>query len=163
MNQIGGILHVNMNCSNFERSRSFYETVGFRLALEFPEGEYPEVGRGLNVGRHRVRGALFMIGEAHNPTFFDLLEWNGPRNEPGAGVSLTAVGSPRLALWTNAFDAEVDRLRKAGMKFLAEPVEVVGPTGTPSRFVCFPDPDGHILELVELAPSKPETTGALDG
>jgi glyoxylase I family protein len=153
LSQIGGIFHFNVNCSDFERSRAFYEAVGFRLVLEFPAGEYPEVERGLGIGRHRVKGALFAIGEAPNPSLLDLLEWDGPRAPRGDKADLTAVGSPRFALWTPAFDTEVERLREVGIAFVNEPAEVVGPTGHTSRFVCFLDPDGHVVELVEFPPT----------
>jgi catechol 2,3-dioxygenase-like lactoylglutathione lyase family enzyme len=148
--QIGGIFHINMNCSNFERSRAFYESVGFRMAIEFPEGRYPDVERGLGIGEHRVRGALFVIGETSNPTFLDLLEWDGPKDEARLRAEPTAIGSPRLALWTQALDAEVERLSGLGVCFSSEPVSVTGPTGQTGRFVCFPDPDGHIVELLEV-------------
>jgi len=149
---IGGIFHVNMNCENFERSRAFYERVGFQMILEFPEGEYPDVGRGLGVGRHRVKGALMMIGSDPSATFLDLLEWIEPKHEPRSRPALTETGVHRLALRTTAFEDEVERLRQAGMSFVNEPITVVGPTGQSGRFVCFPDPDGNMLELLEVGP-----------
>jgi len=36
---IKGLLHVNINCNNFERSKKFYELLGFEvLAPVPPEG-----------------------------------------------------------------------------------------------------------------------------
>ena len=47
-------------------------------------------------------------------------------------------------------DAEMQRLKENGVRFLSEPASVTLP-GAPmtSRFVCFFDPDGTVLELVE--------------
>src|ERR1700761_3270976 len=100
--QIGGVLHFNINGSDFERSRHFYECIGFRQVVEFPEGEYPDVERGLGIGRHRVRGALFAVGESPSATFLDLLEWDGPKPARGGRADVTCLGSPRFALWTSA-------------------------------------------------------------
>jgi len=33
---ITGMVHVNINCSNFERSRGFYEKLGFQLVWQVP-------------------------------------------------------------------------------------------------------------------------------
>ena len=38
---ISGLVHVNINCSNYERSKAFYEVLGFK---EFwPQDELPEL------------------------------------------------------------------------------------------------------------------------
>jgi catechol 2,3-dioxygenase-like lactoylglutathione lyase family enzyme len=46
-------------------------------------------------------------------------------------------------------DADVATLKDAGVEFVSEPVSLSGPTGEPVRFVCFKDPDGTVLELVQ--------------
>ena len=59
----------------------------------------------------------------------------------------------RQALTTRDMDADVLTLRNAGVEFLSEqPGAVPDGVGGETRFICFKDPDGTILELVELGP-----------
>ena len=48
-------------------------------------------------------------------------------------------------------DADVEALKARGVEFVSEPVLLSPPDAPPARFVCFKDPDGTILELVETA------------
>lgn len=150
MTTIRGIFHINVNCADFERSKQFYELVGFQVVVTFPEGEQSLIGRGLGIGSHRVKGALMRIGEGINPAFLDLLQWLEPKCERAMPPAISAVGIPRIALWTSDIAAEHDRLRNAGIEFISEPISVVGPTGQMGRFACFKDPDGNMLELLEI-------------
>ena len=50
---IRGLVHVNINCSDFERSREFYEALGFELFLEAPETNTPEVQAAVDLPNYR--------------------------------------------------------------------------------------------------------------
>ena len=55
---IAGLLHININCSDFERSKAFYELLGFREIMPVtPDGEGDEAAA-VGMPRYRVRGAL---------------------------------------------------------------------------------------------------------
>ena len=148
---IEGIYHVNVNCRDLERSRAFYESLGFERLLEFPEGGHPDMARGLGVGPHRVRGVLMRLGKSREAARLDLLQWQSP--EPAIDQPAVAqdIGIVRLALWTWTFDEEVERLRGLHVDFVSEPISIE--TGAePFRFVCFRDPDGNLLELIARLP-----------
>jgi glyoxylase I family protein len=147
---ISGILHININCEDLEKSRSFYELLGFCPVIQFPEGEYPEIGKGLGVGRHRVKGLLMRIGNDERATMLDLLQWLEPQSGGTAARPAFAQGIARIALHTADIDLEYGRLRAAGVAFITEPIHVVGPTGVPGKFACFKDPDGNLLEFIEV-------------
>jgi len=34
---IAGMIHVNINCSDYDRSKAFYEVLGFKEVLRVPE------------------------------------------------------------------------------------------------------------------------------
>ena len=52
---------------------------------------------------------------------------------------------------TTDIDADIAQLQAAGVLFLsAEPGAVAGPNGTTTRYICFRDPDGTVLELVDM-------------
>ncbi|MGD2008554.1 MAG: hypothetical protein PVJ95_09790, partial [Cellvibrionales bacterium] len=60
-------------------------------------------------------------------------------------------GLARIAFITSDIDADIASLREHGVEFLSDqPGTVTGPKGTPVRFICFRDPDGALLELVEM-------------
>ena len=78
---INGILHVNVNCSNYERSRRFYEMLGFKTLWEVPEKNSPEVAAAVGMPPYHVKGSIMVIGEGRNSTMLDLLEWKYPRDD----------------------------------------------------------------------------------
>ena len=53
-------------------------------------------------------------------------------------------GIRHLAILVDDFDADQERLRKAGIEFLTQPVNVKG-----NRLVFFADCDGNLLHLVQ--------------
>lgn len=149
-----GILHVNVNCSDYERSRAFYERLGFRVLWEVPETNTPEVAAAVGMPPYRVRGALLGLG-AGPATLIDLLEWRHPSDPSPPYPHLYHLGLARIALTTSDLDADVAELESAGVTFLSAPARLQGPGGGASRFVCFRDPDGTMLELVEFeAPER---------
>jgi len=65
--------------------------------------------------------------------------------------ALNDVGIARIALITEDLDADIQTLRQHGVELVSEqPAEARGPGGSPVRFICFRDPDGNTLELVQM-------------
>lgn len=148
---VHSIFHVNLNCRDLERSLAFYKAIGFQEEMNFPEGGHPAVAKGLAVGDHLVRGALLKLGDDHNAARLDLLEWIKPRNEAPPQLALSDPGIVRIALSSDAFEADYERLKSMGVTFLSEPLYRATPDGDRPFFVCFRDPDGNVLELVNRA------------
>ncbi len=145
---ISGLLHVNINCSDFERSRAFYEMLGFAVLMPVPEEGEGEVAAAVGMPAYRLRGALM---KHRDGSLIDLLEWQEPADAAPPYAALNHLGLARVALKTTDIEADISRLRAAGVEFLtAQPATVEGPGGMVSRFICFTDPDGTVLELVEL-------------
>lgn len=146
---ITGLVHVNINCSDYERSLRFYEELGFREMWRVPATNTPEVAAAVGMPPYRVRGALLVLEGASPPVILDLLEWREPRDESPPYPHLYHYGIARLALATDDLDADMERLRAAGAEFLSGPAQMPPDSGMNARFVCFKDPDGTVLELVE--------------
>jgi catechol 2,3-dioxygenase-like lactoylglutathione lyase family enzyme len=146
---VTGLVHVNINCSNFERSLQFYERLGFRLAIEVPPTNTTQVAAAVGMPPYRVRGALLVLDTSRGPFMLDLLEWQEPRDDAAPYPHLYHLGIARIALATDDLEGDMARLKSEGVEFLSEPatVEIDGQPST--RFVCFKDPDGTILELVQ--------------
>lgn len=144
-----GMVHVNINCSDFDASLTFYEMLGFELLAMVPPTNTAEVAAAVGMDRpYQVRGGLLRLpGES---TLIDLLEWQDPTDPEPPYPHLHHLGLARIALRSGDFDADVETLRLAGVELISEPTSVVWPGQPTSRIVCFTDPDGTVLELVEI-------------
>jgi catechol 2,3-dioxygenase-like lactoylglutathione lyase family enzyme len=60
------------------------------------------------------------------------------------------LGIARIALLTSDLAADVQVLKSQGVEFISEPVLLETPQAPATRFVCFKDPDGTVLEFVEM-------------
>ena len=146
---ITGLVHVNVNCSDYDRSLAFYERLGFRELWRVPETNTPEVAAAVGMPPYRVKGALIALQGVTPPLVIDLLEWKSPRDESPPYPHLYHYGIARIALATNDLDGDIAKLSAAGVEFLSKPASMPPSSGSRARFVCFKDPDGTILELVE--------------
>jgi catechol 2,3-dioxygenase-like lactoylglutathione lyase family enzyme len=145
---ITGLLHVNINCSDFDRSKKFYEMLGFRTLMPVQPDGAGDVAAVVGMTSYRVRGELMKHGDG---SVIDLLEWQEPVDRRPPYDRLNHLGLGRLAFVTTDIEADIERLRSEGAGFLsAGPATVAGPGGSPTRFICFTDPDGTVLELVEM-------------
>jgi catechol 2,3-dioxygenase-like lactoylglutathione lyase family enzyme len=146
---ITGLVHVNVNCSDYDLSLAFYERLGFREIWRVPETNTPEVAAAVGMPPYRVKGALVALEGANPPLVIDLLEWKEPRDESPPYSHLYHLGIARIALASNDLDGDMARLAAAGVRFLSKPASLPPSSGSRARFVCFEDPDGTVLELVE--------------
>jgi catechol 2,3-dioxygenase-like lactoylglutathione lyase family enzyme len=144
-----GLVHVNVNCSNFERSRAFYELLGFELLMEVHERNTAEVAAAVGLEPYHLRGALMRLADVKSPFVIDLIEWKDPSDPSPPYARLNHLGIARIAMASSDLDADMARLQAEGVEFISEPATVVWEGHTDSRFVCFRDPDGSVLELVE--------------
>lgn len=142
------IVHANVNCSDFDRSLEFYQMLGFRLVAMVPETNTPEVAAAVGMPPYRVRGGIIALpGES---TLIDLLQWLDPNDDDPPYPHLYHLGVARIALRTSNFEADLAELRAAGVELISEPATVEWPGQPTSRIVCFKDPDGTVLELVDI-------------
>lgn len=142
------IVHANINCRDFDRSLEFYRMLGFELVAMVPETNTAEVAAAVGMPPYRVRGGILALpGET---TLIDLLQWIEPTDESAPYGHLYHLGIARLALRTADFDADLAELRAAGVETLSDAARVEWPGQPTSRIVCFKDPDGTVLELVEI-------------
>jgi glyoxylase I family protein len=147
---ISGLVHVNINVSDFERSRTFYEALGFRLIWRVPETNSPEVAAAVGMAPYRVKGGLMALEGARSPLVIDLLQWVSPSDAAAPYPHLYHRGLARIALATTDMDADLKALEALGAELVGPPARVeIDGVATGGRFVCFKDPDGTILELVE--------------
>ncbi len=144
---IKAIFHVNVNCSDLDVSRRFYENLGFETVLDLPTGGDADLAEGLAMPGCTGRAAIMMLDPSDaRQARLDLIEWSEPRDDRPPYEHLARLGINRIALWTFDLDDEYDRLRGDGVEFLSPPMTM----GAHTRFVCMKDPDGTIIELIEF-------------
>jgi glyoxylase I family protein len=155
---VKSIFHININCTEFDRSLAFYQLLGFQLVRDLGVATDGLYRVGLDMPPQAVNRAAFISLEPDHPrsTRIDLIEWVDPATHGRPShlrphSDLAHVGVARIALWTIDIDAEYQRLQGAGVKFFSGPVTMDDGT---TRFCCFTDPDGTILELIEFDRSQ---------
>lgn len=146
---INGLVHVNINCSDFDRSLRFYELLGFQKVIDVPPKNTPEVAAAVGMPPYTVKGALLILQNSKTPLMIDLLEWQEPTDNRPPYPNLYHLGIARIALSTSDLDSDIAFLKSEGVEFLSDPATVKIENQPETRFICFKDPDGTILELVE--------------
>ena len=77
---ITGMVHFNVNCSDYDRSLRFYNALGFKEVWRVPERNTPEVAAAVGMPPYRVKGALLALEGAMPPVVIDLLQWLEPHD-----------------------------------------------------------------------------------
>jgi catechol 2,3-dioxygenase-like lactoylglutathione lyase family enzyme len=146
------IVHLNLNVSDIRRSLAFYAKLGFRVVHVFgdgPQGRGEDVDAGMSFAGGRCKGAVLALGDHPRCwTKLELIEWVEPKPLPRAPAAPTSLGLTRVALRCKDLHALVARLAAEGVAF-ETPVQETEVAGA-RAYVTFRDPDGVLLELVEL-------------
>lgn len=164
--------HVNLNVADLERSIAFYEVLGFReflpgiaylgISRDGPPAALPDAcaeALGLAPGT-RARGCI--LGLPGGFPMLDLTEFEGA-GEPRR-VRADAPGWARICLTSSDLEATHAALCERGVEFVSAPRE--DPGGLARLAICL-DPDGHRIELIEIAfgrwprPRSADSTAAM--
>jgi catechol 2,3-dioxygenase-like lactoylglutathione lyase family enzyme len=142
---ISSRIHFNINVSNFERSRKFYEMLGFIDSISYPATNTLEVAQAMGINHTYLLRAELLFQKRFAGGFIDLIEWTNPRNLEPPYPALYHLGIVSAAVLSTNFDADVAYLQAQGAQFVSVPARWTDG----SRFVMFKDPDGTFLELGE--------------
>jgi catechol 2,3-dioxygenase-like lactoylglutathione lyase family enzyme len=154
--EIKGIQHVNINCTDLEKSQAFYELLGFKVW--FPLDAESDIKgntalvRALGINEWVPCKGLYMkLGDEPYEAYLDLLSWPEKSDE-----DVFDKGEPydharrngiyRLCLWSRDFDGDIQRLKDAGVKFVGEPSNQMTKAGL-SQVAAIYDPDGTVIEI----------------
>jgi len=147
---IESIFHININCTNFDRSLEFYKLLGFKVIRDLKEGGNAALSRGLRIPDCRGRAVLMILGDNPRSTRVDLIEWKNPKTEGQAYPHLWHAGMCRIALRTRTLVKDYEDLKSKGVEFWTEPLMVKLKSGKEEGFVCCTDPDGTVIELIQV-------------
>ena len=150
--QVRSIFHFILPCTNVERSMAFYAHFGFEVIKDNREVQWPDyVGRNFDMvsGAQGRAVQLVLPDDDRYQTRIDLIEWMRPRWRNREIEGPVEERAPRvIALLTrNVHNACADLIARGlwPTQAIRPPDPVIGVQGV----VCFPDPDGHIVELIE--------------
>lgn len=143
---ITGTLRTSVNCGNYEASRSFYEMLGFETQSEVDEVGFSELAMAVGLPSYHVRAATMAPRGGHS---LCLTKWEDPHDSDPPYAALNHIGIARIAILTIDLDSDMTLLQNQGVVFYSDPVRPAGPYGF-LRFACFEDPDGTVIELVQL-------------
>jgi catechol 2,3-dioxygenase-like lactoylglutathione lyase family enzyme len=149
--------HINVNCTNFERSLAFYRLIGFEIILDFAAApgshrSFGEAGLGPVLGLPGDcdgRAALLALSEDPNGARLDLIEWKSPVMPARKRAGLAEPGIARICLKTKDAEAVHARLRAAGHKAYSPPI-TVSLGGSRIKVFCVEDPDGVVIEFMQF-------------
>jgi glyoxylase I family protein len=146
---VDSIHGISVNCTQLERSLEFYKAIGFKEIADIGESGGGGLEKGLRIPNPRARGRLLKLGDGPGAINLDLIEWLSPRTEGRAYPRLNHAGITRIALHTANLQKTYEELKAKGIEFYSEP-QVLQFRGGSSLFVCFEDPDGTVLELIQF-------------
>ena len=147
---ITGIHHFALTVADMERSLAFYTGLfGLEVASDREvERDYIEQITGVPGAHQRL---VHLSGYGHR---LELLEYRNPRGATRARP-LPDAGSAHVCFITDDLDAEVARLRAAGVPFRSPgPVTTTSGPNLGGRGIYVEDPDGNAVEVVQLAPPR---------
>ena len=147
--QIERLIHVNIVCTNLERSIDFYTRILGGRVVDQSEKERSEFMERMGyTGETAHRAAFIGFSKQKGFPVIDLLEWTSPGTK--RPLDMRDGGIPRIAIGVDDVDAAHAHLVAEGVDVLGEPTEL-GVGRSKIRAFLLRDPDGTLLELVQAA------------
>ena len=140
------ILHANVNCSNFVASKTFYMMLGFSSLLETDvDVSDPGEAAGLNMPPYQLHASPMALSDGY---IIDLIKWEDPYDPSDPYSEKNHLGLASLSLTTTNLPADIAVLTTHGVEF-SGPVTIDRPVAN-SQMISFSDPDGTLIELLQL-------------
>ena len=140
---IMGIHHTAIATPDIDRLAAFYcEQLGFEKIYESKWRDKPQTDALVALKNSSARLMMLRIGEQ----CIELFNFTSPpTGESNPDRPVSDAGFTHIALQVGDIDSEYERLKAAGMRFHAPP------TSSPVLRAAYGrDPDGNVVELVEL-------------
>jgi catechol 2,3-dioxygenase-like lactoylglutathione lyase family enzyme len=146
------LYHTVVNCRDLDESVAFYRLLGFEVLNDRRNVVWPDfVASIFGLRRAQGRGVLMVLPSDPDGPMIDLIQWL----EPAAAFPDPARAAdevPRIiAFRTRNVHAAQRALAAHGVRFtrdVYEPDKALGLVGS----CCCYDPNGNLIELIELQP-----------
>ena len=153
------VFHININCTDLDRSLAFYRLLGFREVINFNAADGaadtdvlgdPVLGPALGLPANaKARARMLMLGDNPRSARLDLIEWIEPKAEGRAYPHLAHVGIARICFRVGDVADAWQQLSEAGARPFTEPA-LIEMGGSRQKFFCAYDPDGVVVEFMEF-------------
>ena len=140
---------VNVNASDFERSRAWYQMLGFEVTNKLATTDSIEVANAMGFSeKYQIDGAV--ITHSADGSSLELVQWLAPFDpERAYDIPVNHLGMHRMAFSTSDIAADVAALKAQGVEFVSVVTPCCSGPDSWGSIVAFYDPDGTIVELVE--------------
>jgi len=154
---MGGVLaleHIAIMVSDLERSKHFYaDLLGMDVIehVEHDGGAIDEMTatEGVYMIEYRLRAPKGPGPAGGGPGFtIDLIQWVRPKGEVKPAL-INDIPGAHFAFGVKDLQGTYERLKAAGVEFVSPPVTFPEEEGS-WRVLFFRDPDGFLLELIEV-------------
>lgn len=146
---ISGFGPLNINVSDLERSRAWYEMMGHDVGegrLSSPSLDVADA-LGFSASVEFESATAVLPGDGST---LELVQWRTPFNpERAYPLPVNHLGIHRTAFATSDIEADVAALKAQGVEFVSPITPCCSGPDSSGRIVAFYDPDGTIVELVE--------------
>jgi catechol 2,3-dioxygenase-like lactoylglutathione lyase family enzyme len=147
-----GLVTLKVCCSDLERSRRFYQVLGYTAAS--PPGAGTDwVAELYGVPGTALRVQMLTRPDEPRAAAVELLEWAPSVGQPPVA---NTIGAGMAGFRSNDLDADCAALEAAGGRRVSDPVSTPGPAHT-TRFVHVRDPDGFNIQLIQFVKVVPST------
>jgi catechol 2,3-dioxygenase-like lactoylglutathione lyase family enzyme len=145
---IFSIGQVNVNVSDFERSREWYRMLGFTGSVPLAPTDSLEVAEAMGFDQeYLIEGELIIFPA--DGSAIELVQWIEPYDpSPPYPLPINHFGINRLAYSTSDLQADVDALTAQGVEFVSPIAPCCSGPGSTTGIISFFDPDGTMIELV---------------
>jgi catechol 2,3-dioxygenase-like lactoylglutathione lyase family enzyme len=140
---------VNVNVSDFERSRAWYQMLGYQETRKLPRTDSIAVAKAMGFAEQfQIDGAI--VTHPADGSTLELVQWITPYDpEAPYPVPVNHRGIHRMAFSTSDIAADVAALKAQGVEFVSEVTPCCSGPDSWGSIVGFYDPDGTVIELVE--------------
>jgi catechol 2,3-dioxygenase-like lactoylglutathione lyase family enzyme len=146
------IHHVGLTVTDLDQSIAFYRDVlGLELWVAPNEPvSGPLVAAALGVAAPAsIRVALFSFGDGES--LIELVQYLSPPSDTRRALTQNNIGASHIAFFVDDARAWMARLAEHGVETISSLNVLEDGALAGWRWVYFKDPDGHTLELVEVA------------
>lgn len=150
---VDSLYHTVLNVTDLDRSIAFYERLGFRVLDDRRHVRWPDfVATNFGMRIAQGQGVLMVLKADENGPMLDLIRWLEPKSDGQDQTVPKDMRIPRILAY-RATNVRVlyDELRAEGFEFTNDftgPFPELGIIGV----CCVKDPDGAIVEFMELEP-----------
>jgi catechol 2,3-dioxygenase-like lactoylglutathione lyase family enzyme len=141
------LMHYNINVSNFEASKSFYQMLGFNVLLQTDVTvSDPAEAQGLDLPPYTLTAAPMVLGDGF---IIDLIQFHSPYNPEAPHDDIYSLGLATLSLKTDNINADIAVLNAHSIPYSV----FIENNGQPVT-IKFADPDGTVILLTQIFANK---------